>query len=81
MRSLAERYQAVHDRLTWLGLAWQMTFLRWLIAAHELERATISHKETRKYLTERIAEHQATLDRLEINHLPLIERRMKGQTA
>lgn len=81
MRSLSDYYNSAADTVLWFWLWWEVIFTRWLIATNELERDSTSCKEVRAYLTERIAEHQAYLDRLYINNLPLIERRMKGQTA
>lgn len=81
MRSLSDYFDGLADLFAWLSLWWQVTHTRWLIKANEAERDSTTCKEVRAYLVDRIAEHQAYIDRLYINNLPLIERRMKGQTA
>lgn len=81
MRSLSDYYQSAADSIVWFCLWWQVVFHRWLIAGNRMERDTTTSKEVRAYLTKCIADHEAYLDRLYINNLPLIERRMKGVSA
>ncbi len=81
MRSLADYWNDWADLFAWWALWLEVQYLRWMIAANGMERAATTSKEVRTYLTAQIASHQATLDRLYINNLPLIERRLKGKTA
>jgi hypothetical protein len=81
MRSLSDYVAALADLFAWIGLWWQVQFLRFLISSNTAERDATTSKEVRAYLTSRIAEHQAALDRLFINNQPLIERRMQAKEA
>lgn len=81
MRSLADYYHSAADFFAWWSLCWQVTFKRALIFASEIERDSTTCKEVRTYMTEKIAEHQAALDRLYINNLPLIQRMQAKGTS
>lgn len=78
MRSLADYWNDWADLFAWWALWCQVMYSRAMISLNTVERDAIQDKEVRAYLTRQIASHQATLDRLYINNLPLIQRRMKG---